>query len=65
MPTTEMYLLLYELDAVWQFTRNDRRTTVILRSIQPMDYHDFDDALVPGRPVVAVRLLEHGGLVAG
>ena len=45
MPTTEMYLLLYELDAVWQFTRNNRRMTVMLRSIQPMDYHDFGDAL--------------------
>jgi hypothetical protein len=30
-----------------------------------MGYHDFDDALVPGRPVVAVGLFEGGGLVAG
>jgi hypothetical protein len=33
MPTTEMYLLLYELDAVWQFTANNRRMTVVLRNV--------------------------------
>jgi hypothetical protein len=33
MATTEMYLLLYELDALWQFTRNNRWMTVTLRSV--------------------------------